>query len=267
MVDTSILIGLIATGAVAGFLSGLLGIGGGLIIVPAFVWALEASGQQAHVQHLALGTSLALMVFTSFSSVLAHHRRGAVNWEIVKKLAPFMVLGTFFGAQMAAWFPSDGLKVFFVMYAYAMAVQMLLSAQPKAARNLPSSPKLAAVGGAIGAISSLVGIGGGTMSVPFMLWCSVEMRTAIATSAALGWPIAFSGALGYLVSGWNAENLPEFSFGFIYLPAFLILVCITPLIAPLGVKMAHRLPVPMLKKVFACLLFVLASEMLYALLK
>ena len=186
MPELSILLGLMAIGAVAGFLAGLLGVGGGLIIVPALVWMLEASGMHDHVQHIALGTSLAVMVFTSFASVRAHHRHGAVDWSIVRRMAPAMVLGTLLGSQIAGFIPSRDLKWFFVFYAYLIAVQMLLNLKPKPERDLPGAVGLWSIGGIIGVISSFVGIGGGSMSVPFMSWCNVAMQRAIATSAAVG---------------------------------------------------------------------------------
>lgn len=260
-----LLIILILLGLLTGFLAGLLGIGGGLVMVPALVWLLESRGVVAHVQHLALGSSLALIVLTNFASVRGHHKRGAVDWTLVKKLAPATMVGTFLGTQFAGVLSSEGLRWFFVVYAYFMAVQMVLDLKPKAEKNLPSSPILAAIASTIGAISSLIGIGGATMNVPFLLWCRVDMRRAIATSAAIGWPIALVGAVGYAVAGWGVANLPAGSLGFLYLPAILILGIITPFAASFGVKISYRLPIARLKKAFALLLFVLASEMLYRL--
>lgn len=258
---------LLGCGAIAGFLAGLLGVGGGLVIVPVVVGVLEAAGLGGnHVQHLAVGTSLAVMVFTSFSSVLAHHKKGAVNWSIVRGMAPAMVAGTFIGSLLAGYIPSNGLKWFFVVYAYVIGAQMFFGSKPSASRELPGLAGKSAAGGVIGMVSSWVGIGGGSMSVPFMGWCNVPVHTAIATSAALGWPIAVSGAIGYLASGWQIPGLPWGSAGFIYLPAMLALMMMTVLCAPMGARAAHALPVPKLKKVFAVLMLVMASEMLYGLL-
>jgi len=256
---------LLGFGALAGFLAGLLGVGGGLVIVPVVVGVLEAAGLGGnHVQHLAVGTSLAVMVFTSFASVREHHKKGAVNWAIVRGMAPAMVLGTFAGSLLAGFIPSNGLKWFFVVYAYVIGAQMYLGAKPPASRNLPGRIGQAGAGSVIGMISSWVGIGGGSMSVPFMSWCNVPVHTAIATSAALGWPIAVSGAAGYLSSGWGVAGLPWGSLGFIYLPAMGALMLMTVLCAPLGARAAHRLPVPKLKKAFAVLMTVMASEMLWS---
>ncbi len=268
MLSLSLFAVLLACGAVAGFLAGLLGVGGGLVIVPVVVGVLQAAALGGdHVQHLAVGTSLAVMVFTSFSSVLAHHKKGAVNWQIVRGMAPVMMLGTFAGSLLAGLIPSHALQWFFVVYAYVIGLQMLSGAAPKASRGLPGRVGQGTAGGVIGMVSSWVGIGGGSMSVPFMSWCNVPVHTAIATSAALGWPIAVSGALGYLSAGQGVANLPWGSVGFVYLPAMLALMLMTVLLAPLGARAAHALPVPKLKKAFAVLMLVMASEMLYGLLK
>ncbi|UTH76189.1 sulfite exporter TauE/SafE family protein [Chromobacterium sp. IIBBL 290-4] len=267
MLSFELFAALLACGAIAGFLAGLLGVGGGLIIVPVVVAVLSAAQLGGtHIQHLAVGTSLAVMVFTSASSVRAHHRKGAVDWRIVRGMAPAMVLGTLGGSLLAGWIPGRALAWFFVIYAYAVAAQMLIGKQPKAGREMPGWAGQGAAGGAIGMISSWVGIGGGSMSVPFMSWCNVAMHRAIGTSAALGWPIAMSGALGYLASGWRAAGLPWGSVGYVYLPAMLTLTLMTVAMAPLGARAAHRLPVARLKKAFALLMVVMASEMLIRLL-
>jgi len=254
---------LLGFGALAGFLAGLLGVGGGLVIVPVVVGVLEAAGLGGnHVQHLAVGTSLAVMVFTSFASVREHHKKGAVNWAIVRGMAPAMVLGTFAGSLLAGFIPSNGLKWFFVVYAYVIGAQMYLGAKPPASRNLPGRIGQAGAGSVIGMISSWVGIGGGSMSVPFMSWCNIPLKRAIATSAALGWPIAFSGALGYMASGWGRGDLPAYTVGFVYLPAVATLCLITMATAPMGARLAHRSPVAKLKKLFALLMAVMASQLL-----
>ncbi|WP_047250317.1 sulfite exporter TauE/SafE family protein [Chromobacterium subtsugae] len=267
MLAPPLLVALLGCGAVAGFLAGLLGVGGGLIIVPVVLAVLAAAHLGGeHAQHLAVGTSLAVMVFTSASSVRAHHKKGAVDWRIVRGMAPAMVLGTLAGSLLAGWIPGRALAWFFVVYAYAVAAQMLIGKQPRAGREMPGRAGQGAAGGAIGMISSWVGIGGGSMSVPLMSWCNVPVHTAIGTSAALGWPIAVSGALGYLASGWRAQGLPWGSVGFVYLPAMLALMLMTVLCAPLGARAAHRLPVARLKKAFALLMVAMASEMLLRLL-
>jgi uncharacterized membrane protein YfcA len=256
----------LATGIFAGFLAGLLGVGGGLVIVPVLAFIFAAQGfPAAQVMHLALGTSLASIMFTSISSLRAHHAHGAVNWLVVRGITPGIVAGTLLGTVLAAQLSSNFLKGFFVLFVYYVAAQMLLNIKPRPSRQLPGWGGMFGAGGVIGGISSLVGIGGGTLSVPFMTWCNVKMHQAIGTSAAIGFPIAAAGAVGYVLNGLGANGLPEYSLGFIYLPALAGLVLASVLTAPLGARLAHRLPVPQLKKVFAALLIVLGTRMLVSL--
>ncbi len=252
----------IAVGAVAGILAGLLGIGGGLVIVPMLVFAFTRQGiPPQHIMHLALGTSMASIVFTSVSSFLAHHRRGAVHWDVVKRIVIGILVGTFLGSCIAARLSTGFLNGFFVLFLYYVAVQMLLDKKPKPSRSLPGNVGMFAVGNLIGAVSSLVGIGGGTLSVPFMVWCNIPVHHAIGTSAAIGFPIAIAGTIGYLVNGFHAADLPAYSLGFLYLPALVGIVIASVLTAPLGVRIAHALPVQQLKKVFAVILIVVATRM------
>lgn len=264
MWSVEILLPLLAVGALAGFLSGLLGIGGGMVVVPVVLWVLErqdAGG--AHVQHLALGTSFAVMVFTTFSGAWAQHRKGAVRWDAVAGMSPAMVAGGLAGSLAARYLPSAGLQIFFICFAYAVAVQTLLRFKPAPSRVLPGRAGKAGAGGLFGVLSSWVGIGGGSLSVPFLLYCNVPVHQAVGTSAALAWPMAVSGALGYLVSGWQAEGLPAGAFGFWYLPAAAVLAACTVLFAPLGVKTAHKLPADALKTAFGLLLLAIATRMLW----
>lgn len=255
-------------GAGAGILAGLLGVGGGTIIVPVltFVYA----GQHfppAYTLHLALGTSMASIVFTSIASLRSHQRRGAVDWAVVRQLTPGIVLGTFAGVWLTARMSTGMLKAIFVAFAYVVAVQMLMNLRPSPSRQLPEGGAMLASGGAIGVVSSFVGIGGGTLSVPFMTWCNVPLHTVIGTSAALGFPIALAGTAGYVVNGWNATGLPAYSMGFVYLPALLAVAGASVLTAPLGARWAHALPVAHLKKLFALLLLVVGTKMLSSLFK
>lgn len=260
------LLAFLATGALAGFLAGLLGVGGGLIIVPALVAVFESSGfASGHVLHMALGTSLASIVFTSISSLRAHHARGAVRWPVVGRMAAGLALGTFGGAWLAARLPSLGLKWFFVLFAYLVAIQMLAGFKPKPSRQLPKTGGLLASGGLIGAVSAFVGIGGGSLSVPFLTLCNLPMQQAVGTSAALGLPIALGGLAGYAFNGAGLAQLPAWSLGFVYLPALAGIVLASFATAPLGAALAHRLPVARLKQCFAALLIVIASRMLYSL--
>jgi len=254
-------------GVVAGLLAGLLGVGGGIVIVPmlTFTFALQHLPQE-HIQHLALGTSLATIVFTSVSSLRAHHTRGAVNWPVVRQITPGILIGTIFGSWVAARLSGSFLKGFFVLFTFFVAWQMLSNKLPKASRQVPGRIGLFGTGTFIGCISSLVGIGGGSMSVPFLIWCNLHARIAIGTSAAIGFPIAFSGALGFLANGWHAPGLPSYSIGFIYLPALAGIATTSYLTAPFGAKLAHNLPVSKLKKGFAILLIATGIKMLYGLL-
>ncbi len=251
-------------GLIAGMLAGLLGIGGGLVIVPILVYMFNLQGFPAeHIMHMALGTSLASIMFTSVSSAMSHHRHGAVNWDIVKKVTAGIILGTWLGSFVAAKIPTHVLQLIFSCFIFYVASQMILSTKKTlGSKPLPKTLGMNAAGLGIGLISSLVGIGGGTISVPFMLYHSVEMRKAIATSAAIGMPIAISGCIGYFFNGFSARNLPEYSFGFIYLPALIAIVLCSTLVAPLGAHLAHTLPVPKIKKLFAMLLLFVGVRML-----
>jgi len=261
------LLGYLLLGAVAGFFAGLLGVGGGAIMVPVLALMFSAQGfPEEHLMHLALGTSMAAIVFTSISSLRAHHQHGAVIWSIVRAMAPGIVIGTVLAAQVAARVPTRPLAMFFAAFISYVAVQMILNVKPKPSRQLPNTWGMFGVGGAIGGISALVAIGGGSLSVPFMTWCNVKMHNAIGTSAALGLPIALAGTVGYMVSGYGATSLPGGSLGFIYLPALAATVVTSMLVAPLGAKVAHNLPVATIKKVFAGVLVLLLAKMLHGLL-
>jgi uncharacterized membrane protein YfcA len=253
----------IFVGAIAGVLAGLLGIGGGLVIVPMLVFCFVRQGiPDATIMHLALGTSLASIMFTAVSSFRAHHKRGAVHWDVVRKIVIGIFTGTFMGSYIAAQLSTRFLKGFFVVFLYYVAVQMLTGKKPKPTRQIPGRTAMFGVGNVIGVVSSLVGIGGGTLSVPFMIWCNMPVHHAIGTSAAIGFPIAIAGTLGYIVNGWSASGLPDYSLGYIYLPALAGIVVTSVLTAPLGVRLAHSLPVDRLKRVFAVLLLLVGTRML-----
>ncbi|WP_319522106.1 sulfite exporter TauE/SafE family protein [uncultured Desulfosarcina sp.] len=260
---TTILLMYTLVGAIAGVLAGLLGIGGGLVIVPMLVFCFVRQGiPEATIMHLALGTSLASIMFTAVSSFRAHHKRGAVHWDVVRKIVIGIFTGTFMGSYIAAQLSTRFLKGFFVVFLYYVAVQMLTGKKPKPTRQIPGRTAMFGVGNVIGVVSSLVGIGGGTLSVPFMIWCNMPVHHAIGTSAAIGFPIAIAGTIGYIVNGWSVSGLPDFSLGYIYLPALVGIVVTSVLTAPLGVRLAHSLPVDRLKRVFAVLLLVVGTRML-----
>jgi len=261
----SILLMYLAAGAVAGLLAGLLGIGGGLVIVPMLVFCFSLQHlDPAVTMHLALGTSMASIIFTSVSSFRAHHRRGAVEWPLVRRIVLGIFVGTFLGSCLAARLSTGFLKSFFVLFLYYVATQMLLNTKPKPSRQLPGNLGTFAVGNVIGAFSSLVGIGGGTLSVPFMTWCNVPVHRAIGTSAAIGFPIAIAGTVGYVVNGWHAAALPPI--GRLRLSAGpgrpgCHQCPYRPVRRPPGPQPAGR----SLKRVFAVLLFVVGTRMLISL--
>ncbi len=255
----------LATGAFAGVLAGLLGVGGGLIIVPLLSFVFTAQHMpDAYILHLALGTSLASIMFTSVSSLRAHHARGAVNWQVVKGVSIGILTGTFLGSWVAAQLTTGFLRIFFVAFLYYVALQMLLNIRPKPSRQVPGNGGLFGMGNLIGGVSSLVGIGGGSLSVPFLVWCNLTMHNAVGTSAAIGFPIAVAGALGYTLNGLTIDGLPTGSLGFVYLPALAGIALASICTAPIGARLAHSLPVTRLKKVFALLLLVMGTRMLMA---
>ena len=263
--DPLLILELAVLGLGTGFLAGLLGIGGGMLMVPFITFILSARGVEADLAvKMAIATSMATIIFTSISSVRAHHKRGAVRWDIVKGLAPGIVLGSMIASLgVFALLKGSWLAFFFAGFVSFSATQMLLDKKPKPSRTIPGTPGLLGAGGVIGFLSGLVGAGGGFVSVPFMTWCNVAIHNAVATSAALGFPIALANAVGYIVAGQNVQNLPDGAVGYIYLPALVVIACVSVLMAPLGVKAAHALPVKSLKRVFAGLLYMLAVYMLY----
>lgn len=262
--DTSWLMAYLGLGATVGFFAGLLGIGGGGIMVPVLtsLFALQGFPSQ-HLVHMALASSMAAIIITSIASLRAHHRHGAVIWPVVAKIAPGIILGTFAGAILAGLIASKPLAIFFVCFMAYIALQMLINIKPKPSRQLPGSLGLTSAGLVIGAISALVAIGGGSLSVPFMTWCNVKIQNAIGTSAAIGLPIALSGTLGYLISGWQVQDLPDYSWGYIYFPAVICIASVSLFTAPLGASLAHKLPVATLKKLFALMLIILSLKMLH----
>lgn len=254
--------GYVVAGAFVGFLAGLLGIGGGMTLVPILSAMFFAQGLAPdHVVHLALGTCMAQIIFTSGASVREHHRLGSVDWSIVKRMSPGMVAGTLATTIGAGFVPQRALALTFAVIVYAGATQILIGRKPSAARTLPGAAPLFGVGAAIGAISGLVSAGGTFLSMPFMVFCGVPVRTAIATGAAMGIPISIIGSIGYIASGLKVTGLPSGSLGFIYLPALASLVAASMLTAPYGARAAHKVKVDTLRKLFACSLYLLATKM------
>jgi uncharacterized membrane protein YfcA len=250
------------TGFLAGTLAGLLGVGGGIIIVPVLAYLFELQGFAADtIVHLALGTSLASIVFTSLSSVRAHHRRQSVSWRVVGRITPGIVGGTYLGSRVAAELSTPVLKVFFALFLFAVATQMLSGAEPRPTRTLPDGWGVAMAGLIIGGVSALVGIGGGSLSVPFLIWCNVGTRRAIGTSAAIGFPIALSGAAGYVVNGLGAVDAVPYALGYVYLPALAGVALVSVVTAPLGARLTHSVDPNRVKRVFALLLLIMGLRM------
>lgn len=251
-----------ATGAFVGFLAGLLGIGGGMTLVP--VLAAMFVAQQLtpdHSVHLALGTGMASIMFTSSASVRTHHRLGGVDWALVRRMGPAMVTGTLLATALSGWVPQRALALTFAVIVVAGATQILIGRKPAAGHATPGTPALVATGLAIGVVCGLVSAGGAFMTVPFMLFCGVAMTTAIGTAAALGVPVAVVGTIGYVFSGRHVPGLPPLALGFVYGPALLGIVAGSVLTAPWGARTAHRMQVSSLRRIYAGLLYVLATKM------
>jgi uncharacterized membrane protein YfcA len=262
--DISLILLFLLLGTFTGFAAGLLGIGGGMLMVPFITMLLTARDfPRELIVHMAIATSLSTIMFTSLSSVRAHHKRGAVLWPVVKVLAPGILIGSWIGPWIGTKLNSFGLALFFAIFVGFSATQMLMDKKPSASRELPQAPGMFGAGTVIGVLSGLVGAGGGFISVPFMTWCNVKIHNAVATSAALGFPIALAGTLSNIYFGMNEPGLPPGSLGFIYLPALLVISVASVFTAPYGAKTAHALPVKSLKKVFAIVLYALAAYMLY----
>jgi len=243
--EPQLIIELAVLGICTGFLAGLLGIGGGMVMVPFLTIMLSHRDVPADLGvKMAIATSMATIIFTSISSVRAHHKRGAVRWDLVKGLAPGIVLGSLISSLgVFAMLKGAYLAIFFGLFVGFSATQMFLDKKPAPSRQVPGTAGLMGAGSAIGFLSGLVGAGGGFISVPFMTWCNVAIHNAVATSAALGFPIAVANVAGYIVSGMSVEGLPEGAFGYIWVPGLVVIAACSVFTAPLGAKAAHKLPV------------------------
>ncbi len=246
-------------GALAGLIAGLFGVGGGLVIVPVLLWAFTLQGYDpTHLTHLAVGTSLATIIVTSLSAVNAHHRKGAVRWRLFGHLTPGLLLGSFAGARIAGALPGAWLQGIIGLFALHVAQSMLRQRPalgvPQADERLPAVPHQVAAGGVIGVASAIFGIGGGSLTVPYLTRHGVRMQQAVATSSACGLPIALAGALGFALFGQDRQGLPPGSWGFVHVPAFLGISVASLLTAQWGARLAHRLPAATLKRAFGALL-------------
>lgn len=252
-------------GIFAGFLAGLIGIGGGMLLVPVLTWMLSTRGVASDLAvKMAIATSMATIVFTSIASVRAHHRRGAVRWDIVRSMAPGIVAGSLLASMgVFAVLKGNVLALVFAAFVTFSAFQMIRDRKPGPARQLPGTPGRFGAGAGIGFLSGLVGAGGGFLSVPFLTWCNVAIHQAVATSAAMGLPIALSNVAGYVLAGQRASGLPADAFGYIWLPALAVIAVCSVLTAPLGARAAHAMPVGRLKQVFSVILLCFAGYMAY----
>lgn len=250
-------------GSFVGFMAGLLGIGGGGILVPILTSIFISHGIPVdNVVHLALGTSMASMVITTFSSFRSHNAKGGVVWKAVRGMVPGIIIGTFSATFLASYLSSLFLGVFFALFMAFVSSQMFLNKKPKPSREVSGNMGLFAAGSGIGAISALVSIGGGSLTVPYLTWQNIEIKKAIGTSAAIGLPITIAGTIGYLVNGWNISSSDNYIFGYVYLPAVILISLTSFITAPYGAQLAHKLPVSILKKIFAVLLVCLSIKML-----
>ncbi|MHB1676366.1 MAG: sulfite exporter TauE/SafE family protein [Sulfuriferula sp.] len=250
-------------GIAAGLLGGMLGVGGGIVVVPALLWIFRQQGIATDVlTQLAIGTSLATIVFTSLSAIRAQQQRGAIDWSVVRLLAPASVLGALAGGYGAGFIPAATLKTIFSVFLIIVAIQLLANWRPAPHWALPGAKGLWGVGVGMGALSAMMGIGGGTIAVPFLHACNIDMKRAIAIASTLGFPIAVFGASGFILSGWHHAELPAWSLGYVDLPVLLAVGATSMVVAPLGVRLAHHLPVARLKRVFGIMLLGVALRML-----
>jgi uncharacterized protein len=252
-------------GLVAGFLAGLLGIGGGLVLVPALVVLFSMQGfSEPVIVPLALGTSLATIIFTSAASMRAHHEKGSVDWRTLRRMTPGIASGALAATALVAYLSPAALKGIFVVYAGLAATQFICDFKPSPSRQLPRAAGLGAAGALVGGISVIAGVGGAVTSIPFLVWCNVPVRVAIGTASAIGLPVAVAGSLGYIGWGLGAADLPPFSIGYVHLPSLAAIIATTVLTAPLGARASHRVPVPLLKKALAAALYAVTLRSLLA---
>lgn len=261
----TLLIEFLVLGACTGFLAGLLGIGGGMLMVPFVTYIISSRGVGPDLAvKMAIATSMSTILFTSISSLRAHHKRGAVRWDLVRGIAPGIVLGSLAaGAGAFALIKGAVLAVLFALFVGFSATQMLLDRKPAPSRGMPGRLGQGVAGAGIGFLSGLVGAGGAFVSVPFMTWCNVPIHNAVATSAALGFPIALASTVGYVIGGWNLPTALPGSLGYLYLPALVCIAVASVSTAPLGARVAHSLDVKRLKRVFALMLYALAAYMVW----
>jgi uncharacterized membrane protein YfcA len=265
MLEPLLIAELAALGLFTGFLAGVLGIGGGMMTVPFVTYILTERGVSADLAvKMAIATAMASILFISISNVRAQHKRGAIRWDVFKNITPGIVVGCLITSiGLFSLLKGQWLAVLFGLFISYSAINMLIAKKPVATKTMPSLAKQGLVGVIIGMLSGLVGAGGAFISVPFMTARNIPIHNAIATSAAFGMPLALISTCGFIYTGWGNESLPKGAFGFIFLPALVVLATASSLMAPIGVRVSHRLPMNTLKRGFACMLFAQAIYMLW----
>lgn len=250
-------------GIVVGLLAGLLGVGGGLVTVPFLIYIHYFQGfPEDNSLKVVLGSSMATIMFTSFSSMLAHHKNGNVEWSVMRSLTPGLLIGSLSGGMLVSLISENIVAGVFIAFTFYTAMQMLLNIQFPTRRTLPGALRLAVWGWLIGAISAMISAGGGLMLVPLLNWCNVNIKKAMATSAACGFPIALFGTLAYIITGWRVDNLPSHSVGFVHLPSTFGIVITSFYFAKLGAKLSIKMPIKILKRIFALNLIIIGAIMI-----
>ena len=258
------ILALLGTGAMVGLLAGLLGVGGGLIVVPILIYLLPQFGIDASlVTHMSIATSMATIVVTSFSSVRAHHRHQTIIWWVFWAMTPGVIIGGLMGSYMTRFIAAENLKLVFGFFALLIALQMILKFRPSAHFSEPGRLRLGMSGVIIGTLSSLVGIGGGSITVPYLSFWNTSMARSVGTSSAIGLPLSIAGTTGFIIAGLHVENLPAFSFGYIFLPAFFSIILISTFTAQMGAKLAQKLSGKIISRIFASFLILIAVDIFY----
>jgi uncharacterized membrane protein YfcA len=254
---------LMLCGSISGFLAGLLGIGGGMILIPFMILVFNHLGfNQNIIVHMAIATGMATVLFTTTSAIWAHHKHNSIDWKLVAALSPGLVIGSLVGgSEIFQAINTSWLSLVFAIFLVYTSMQMIFKKKPVVGRAPPGNLGLFSFGTITGIVASLVGAGGAFMTVPFMLWCNVKTHTAMASSSALGLPIAIAATIGYMYGSWDNPHLPEGSLGFVYVPAVLCIVALSIFTAPFGAKMARKLNVAQLKRIFGVMLLSLAVFM------
>ena len=254
---------LMLCGSISGFLAGLLGIGGGMILVPFMIAVFNhLDFNQNVIVHMAIATGMATILFTTTSAIWAHHKHNSIDWKLVAALSPGLVIGSLIGgSEIFEAINASWLSLFFAIFIVYTSIQMIINKKQTAGRELPGPAGLFSFGALAGVMASLVGAGGAFITVPFMLWCNVKPHMAMASSSGLGFPVAAAATIGYIYGSWGNPNLPEGTLGFIYVPAVLCIVVVSIFTAPLGAKMARKLNVTQLKRIFGVMLFMVAAFM------